>query len=275
MAEKKPHTHFDIYIPSYSLSFDVPAFDDLLRQHGVVLVHYRALLCPLGVFDRDDSRSHADHDNCSGGFLYKSAGEVTVFFSGNQTSSVLENVGIIDGSTVQVTVPRFYDGEDQREVSIQHHDRFFLKDVQAFSISGEYFEASQTGVDRTHYQILQVEELMDAHGKEYRQGEHFIISNGNIKWLDTRPGFDPELNRGTICSIRYRYRPFWYIKTLIHEVRVSRDINPETGEIGLVRMPMACIIQREWVFEGEKRSTMGKADARDNPGPRSGGFGPR
>ncbi len=275
MAEKKPHTHFDIFIPSYSLSFDVPAFDDLLRQHGVTLVHYKAILCPLGMVDRDDSRGHVDHDDCSNGYLYKPAGEVTVFFSGNSTNPMLEAFGVADGSTVQVTIPRFYDGDVEREVTLQHYDRFFLKDVQAFSISGEYIEAHQTGIDRTKYPILSVDDLTDSHGKEYSQDIDFVVAGGKIKWLDNRPGYNPEFNKGVICSVRYRYRPFWYIKTLLHEVRVSRDINPETGEIGLVRMPMACVIQREWVFEKERRSTLGKADDRDTPGPRSGGFGPR
>ncbi len=275
MAEKRAPTHYDIYIPSTSIAFDIPAFDDVLRQHGVTLVHYKAILCPLGLVDRDDSRSHAEHDDCSNGYLYKAAGEVTVFFSGNSASPMLETYGIADGSTTQITLPRFYDGDENKEISVQHFDRFFLKDVEGFSVSGEYFEANQTGIDRTHYLILKVDDLMDSHGKEYVEGRDFELVAGKIRWLKVRPGFDPETGRGTICSIRYRYRPFWYVKNLVHEVRVSREVDHETGEIRLVRMPMALVIQREWVFENESRSSKGKADPRDGSPPRSGGFGPR
>lgn len=275
MGANRQPSHYDIFIPAHGISFDVDAFDELMREHGVTLQHYKALPCPLGVFDRDDNRSHVDHDNCSNGFLYEYGGEVTAFFSGNSNSPALEVFGIADGSTVQVTLPRFYDN-DGEQISVQHYDRFFLKDVEVFSTNGEQVEYHQSGVDRLRYPIQKVESIVDARGRRYQQDRDFQVIQGNICWQgDNRPGFDPQQGRGVVYSVRYRYRPFYYVRSLIHEVRVSRDIDYETGNIKLQRMPYALVLQREYVYENERRSTKGVSDSRDMQAPRSGGFGPR
>jgi hypothetical protein len=270
---KKPAI-LDIFLPSEGVLFDIEAFDGLIQTHGVQFVHYRSMPCPVGVTDIYDIHSHTEHNGCSNGFIYEPAGTVTGFFSGNQTSPMLEDLGVMDSSTVQVTLHRFYEG-GQDEVLVQTYDRFFLKDFEGARTTSQRFEHHQTDSDRLQFPALKVHDLMDSSGNHYRQDVDFVIEEGCIKWVGSRrPGYDPKTEKGEVCAIRYSYRPFWYVKALLHEIRVAKDLDPITGETKLVRMPHAITLQREFVFENEQRDDR-KPDARDARGPRKGSFGPR
>lgn len=270
--DSKGVNHNNIFMAQEVVHFDTAAFDMLLRANGVVMEHYRAIKCPLGIDDRFDVRAHNEHDNCSNGFIYKSAGDVTVFFSGNSSNSRLEDFGIMDGSTTQVTIPRFYDGTEE-QVIVQHYDRFFLKEVAAASVNTQLVEAHVTGTDRLQYRATKVEAVIDANGTEYGPGD-YEVRDGRIVWSERRPPFDAKLGRGIVYSIRYHYIPFWYVKNIIHEVRVSRTFNMKTQRAEVVRLPFAIQLQREYAFENEER-TKNQSDARDVKSPRSGSFGPR
>jgi hypothetical protein len=273
MSKRSPPV-LDIFMPSEGVLFDVSAFDGLIQTHAVQFTHYRSMPCPIGVTDLHDIHSHAKHDNCSNGFIYEPAGTVLGFFSGNQTSSTLEELGVMDSSTVQVTLSRFYD-ETEEEVLVQTYDRFFLKDFEGARTTSQRFEHNQGDSDRLQFPPLRVHDLMDASGNHYKQDVDFVIDGGGIRWVGQRqPGYDPKLEKGEICAVRYSYRPFWYVQRLLHEIRVTKDIDPITGDTKLVRMPHAVLLQREYIFENENRDET-KPDARDARGPRKGGFGPR
>ena len=49
-------------------------------------------------------------------------------------------------------------------------------------------------------------------------------------------------------GIRYRYTPFFYVKDLLHEVRITQETNPETYERKFERCPYSVLIQREYMF---------------------------
>lgn len=271
--DSRPRSN-DIIMANEVVRFDPAAFDMVLRSHGVVMEHFRAIRCPLGVVDKFDARSHGDHSNCSNGFIYKHAGDVTVFFSGNGSTAALEDMGIVDGSTTQVTLPRYYDG-GSKEIAVQHYDRFFLKDVATFSVNTQLIEAHITGTDRLQYHAVEVEHVIDADGTEYSEGD-YQIQGGRLVWTGSkRPQYDPKTSRGTVYSIRYRYVPFWYVKNIIHEVRVARIYDHQKDQEVLVRMPHAIQLQREFMFENEERARNGKIDERDVKAPRSGSFGAR
>lgn len=254
---------------------DPEAFDMLLASNGVVMQHFRAIKCPLGVEDRFDVRSHDNHSNCSNGFIYKLANEVTVAFSGNSSHSILEDMGVLDGSSAVVSIPRTYDNSEE-EVYVQHYDRFFFKDVQTTTVTTQTVEAHITGTDRLQYPVTKVELVIDMNGIEYGPDD-YEIKNGCLVWTNPqrRPQFDPKLQRGQTYSIRYRYQSFYYVKNIIHEVRVQRTYDHAKQEDVVVRLPYQVLLQREYVFENESRSKDGTSDARDIKSARSGAFGPR
>ncbi len=265
----------NILIPDIGISMSDNGFDSLIATNGITFVHYKSLLCPIGAKERFDIRADHLSCRCEGGFLYEYAGEFTGFMSGNATQTAFENAGLVDGSTVQLTLPRTYDGVD-KPIAIQEYDRLFLKDPIGFASHQQRFESHQSGTERLEFPAEYVEYLMDARGESYRQDIDFVLVDGFVKWTTSRrPGYDPILAKGVVCSIRYHYRPHWYVARLLHEIRVIKSVDMITGEVSTSRMPFAVLLQRELVFRNRAKTSGTDNGDHGGPAPQSGGFGPR
>ncbi len=271
MAKGSSH---QIDLPFDPVRFDTVAFSTFLRDNGTTLQHYKALRCPIGRTDLNDSRnSHAEHDGCSNGHIYEFAGDVTAWFSNNSAISSLTDVGILDGSVVSVTFPTTYDNSD-KQVSVMAYDRFFVKELPVTVPHTQEFEAHVVGRDKMTFPIDCVESVMDANGKKYSLGDYGIV-NGQLVWTGTnRPAFNADTNKGTIVSIRYQYRPYFYCDRLMHEIRLAKQTDFLSGEVKTVRAPYAALLKREFYYYKTEPD-----DTKDEPramfGPRSGTFGPR
>jgi len=269
--------------PGDAVLFDPEAFDNLLRTHGVQLQHYRALPCPVGMIDPDDQRHPSeDHEGCSNGHIHVLSGDITCSFLGNSKDSILGDLGRMDGSTVQVTFPRYYDQANSNDALIPFRpcplDRIYLKDETITVPHPQYFAANVVGVDRLNFPVVEVTDLVDNQGKRYAQGVDFTLWQGQIKWLtQNRPGLDPKTQKGRVCGIRYHYHPFWYVQRMIHEIRVSQVEDEFTGERKLIRFPQQAVLQREYVFLAEQKDQLAKNpnSLRQQHSPGSGQFGPR
>lgn len=235
-------------------------------------VHYIAVICPLGIIRRGDPRSaHADHENCQNGYIYKRAGVFTVLFHTNSGTKVLQTMGEIDSSTVYMTFPRFYDDQPEREVYVSAADRIELLDQDMLVVEEQLIESHRAGIDRAHYPIVDVQLLIDSHGIEFKKGDFIITGNGRLQWVGKRPEFDPRENIGGVYSIRYLYRPFWLIKTIVKDIRISRKPGSDGRE--LQKMPISVISQREYCFKNEYDAK--PEGDRKAPIPPDGGFGTR
>jgi hypothetical protein len=240
-------------------SFDVKGFDDALRSQGVPLIHYRAMVCPLGVHDKDDTlrKVHIDHAGCSGGYLYKKIGCITGLFSSQNTDPTFEDPGMFDGSTASVSFPRRYEDTDQT-VYVVKFDRFYLADDTILWPQWELVEHNAVAMhDRLHFPARKVEHLIDNQGNEYKECVDFDVdTEGQIKWrLDGKsPGFDLDTSekRGRVYTAWYLYQPFWIAKRLVHDLRVVQAEDEETGIRKTVRMPFQATLVRENVFENEQ-----------------------
>lgn len=284
---RKPVEHFVTDLPAVAISFDVEAFDSAIRSQGVKLVHFKALRCPVGMTDLDDNRRpHEDHAGCSNGFLYRKAGSITGLLIGNGNDPQLRDIGFVDGASFTSTFPRAYDDAciPEKPFYMAPYDRFYL-DEEAITVpTWQLVRANEAGMDRTNFPIVEVEELIDSRGDSYEECVDFEIQDGQVVWKvdGHRPSPDLETGRGAIFSIRYRYRPFWYVARLLHEVRVSQVDNPMTNERKLVRMQQQCLLNREFLFLNEAHDDLAK-DPRENTqgasrqqqAPEDGGFGPR
>lgn len=272
-----PANSFPMLFPSEAVSFDPDAFDELIRTQGVEMIHFRAMKCPVGMVDPDDvmRRPHEHHENCSNSFVYTKAGTVTVGFLGNSSQAQFIDAGLLNGSTVQIVLPRFYDDAADRGVKLAKFDRVYLTDESITVEDWGTFAASATGVDKLQFPVLHVHDLMDSHGNQYHEDIDFKIAKGKIVWGSRRPGIDPKTGKGVVCSARYEYRPFWYVKTLVHEVRVAQIEDPY-GNRAVQRMPQAAMLQREYFFEKEQNDPQApNPDQRQQKAPPDGVFGPR
>lgn len=270
---------YEIVLPKSAVSFDAQAFDEAIRDHGVPFIHFRSMRCPVGLTDRyDASRPHDDHAGCSNGFVYTEAGTVTCLFLGNSKSTDPSEVGFLGQAQVQVSFPRTYDNPPEEAVSVAPFDRLYLADPNILVPNWQTFDANIIGMDRMAFPVAKVYDLIDSSYRRYVQGQDFEIVDGQIKWIDGRtPGIDIVTGKGKVCSIRYGYRPYFYIKHLLHEVRVAQARDEISGQRVLLRMPQAAVIQREYVFENEDRDSqaLDAASLRQIKEPGSGSFGPR
>lgn len=265
-----------IDIPFESIEFDIPALDKLIKSNGVQLVHMKAIKCPIGMVDPYDVRSpDHSHDNCSNGFIYKQAGLVTASFTNNAATVQLSDVGLLDGSTVQATFPRFYDDNPEKQVYVQIFDRFYIKDLAVLVPNTQHVAAHITKTDKLTYHAEQVEYIIDANGKEYVDTD-YLVQNGKLTWTGNNwPGFDPSTGKGVTYSIRYLYTPYFYASRLIHEVRIAQKTDFKTNKKSPVRVPYAALLSREFYQYKTEKHDDGSGSDSSMAGPDSSIFGPK
>lgn len=282
----KEHVYSDL--PSVDVAFDIEAFNEAIRSQGVRLVHYRAQRCPVGMTNLDDNRRpHPHHEGCFNGFIYTKTGCITGLITGNNKKKSLEDVGFVDFSTVQCTFPQTYDDSEDKIV-VAPFDRFFLDEQSTKVVQWELFQHHETGIDRLKYPVDCVEgEIIDARGERFVNKEDFVVTpDGLIKWTGRRPAQELDVgpglgngfgtDRGAVCSIRYEYRPYWYVGTIPHELRV---VQVQDGwERRAVRGPQMCILHREFVGQrveqdSDKNLASSSEELRKVMAPMYGGMG--
>ena len=261
-----------------AVSLDLEALDNLVLSQGVPLVHWRAMRCPIGMADQSDNRRvHADHSNCSNGYIYTRAGVAIGFFLSNAKSNKETAVGPLDAAGVRTTLTRFYQDEANagQPIYIAPFDRLYLEDSSIVVPTWETFEMDLTGKTKLHYPAVKVQDLVDSQGRFYQEGVHFTIEKGCLIWGEDRPGMDPILNKGFICSVRYLYQPYWYAADLGHEIRVTQTEDELTGDRTVKRINQEIRLQREYFFENQEFSQEQPDNPRSIPVPKDGSFGPR
>jgi hypothetical protein len=178
-------------------------------------------------------------------------------FTSNSTSQRATEPGIVGASSGYVTFARFYDKSESQRVRVCQYDRLYLLDESVLVDTWELFQHSASGVDRLDFPAVQVLELVASSGEEYRAGD-FSLDKGRLVWGGRAPTVNPE-GRGEICSVRYRYRPYWYVKEVPHELRLQVGTNVEGRALNAVNQ--AAYLMREFYFKTEDRDR----EARPSP----------
>jgi hypothetical protein len=264
----------DLTSPMTTVSWDADNFDLFVRSQGVKFVHWRAMPCPVGKSDRwDVRRTEHDHSGCSNGHIYTRAGEITCLFMGNGNKRDQHETGLKDGGTANATAPTTYDNCPDASFDPMPFDRLYLTEEAITVPAAQQVEAHATNHDRLDYPVVSVVDIVDSKGVRHGSDEYDIV-NGQIVWKQSL-GFDPILNRGTVYSIRYMYRPYWYIRDLTHQIRVAQ-VQTVDGRV-VRRFPQQFVIQREHIFEKEEKDSQAPDpnSPRQVMGPRNSGFGPR
>lgn len=273
MAGRQAEGNVDLKTSLVTVSFDPEAFDVAIRSQGVKLIHWRAMKCPVGLTDKwDVRRTEPDHSGCSNGHIYTKAGEVTCLFVGNNNKQDQYDTGLMDGSTVQVTAPYTYDGCDA-PVDVLPFDRFYLDEENITVTHSQLVEASIHGRDRLDFPVVNIIDVIDSDGKRHDPGE-CSVDAGQVVWAKPLP-YNIEAEKGMIYAVRFTYRPFWYVKNLMHQVRVA-GVETIDGR-GVRRFPQQWQMQREYIFEKVDRNpdAPDSGDQRTVKAPRQMPFGPR
>lgn len=274
MSGRRAEGNVDLTTVLTTVSWDEDAFDVLIRSQGAKLVHWRAMPCPVGLSDRYDvRRTTHDHSGCSNGHIYTRAGEVTCLFTNNGNKMDQHDTGLMSGGTATVTAPFNYDDSDVKVVDVIPFDRFYLVEDSILVPHTQRVEHHVTMHDRLDFPVVEVVDIIDSQNIRHGSDEYDIV-NGQIVWKKSL-GYDLVADRGTIYSIRFMYRPYWYVKNLQHQVRVAQIETPD-GRVAK-RWPQQWTMVREYIFEKEENDALAvdPNSARQVKGPRDSSFGPR
>lgn len=269
MATRNNYIENPLNFSQEQIYFDANAFDNIVEAHGIIFKHWKAVPCTGGDNDRGSMRStHLNH-TCSNGFYFKGGKCFLGVFDNNTTKKHYNAEGIIDSSITTLHVPRFYQGGDC-QIFFGVNDRLDLLDESIVVPKWEKIECSPTGIDRPMFPIVNIEYVIDMNGKEYFQGNDFIIVDGNIHWVgQNRPQFNQSFGGGGIYAIRYLYRPSWYIGVVLHEIRLCNTVDPNTNEKKQIRYPQLLLLQREIYYLNELNRAEGDSP-REGLAPSSG-----
>lgn len=252
-----------IQFPSpLSVAFDLQAFLDNIKAHGLKFVHWRGMRSPLGMVDVDDTRRpDAESPMAYNGMFYTRGGIVTALCLGNTKEVKASDGGIVDASTAQFTPLTHYE-DTKQQVFLAQFDRLQLEEESVLVSRQELLQASITGKDRPKFPAVKIIDCVDAHGNLYRQGSDFeLTADGTIIWGARQPGQNVASGKGVVYAIRYVYRPYWYVSRILHEMRIIQQDNPYTGKRVTKQAPQSAIIQREFVFETEAADSNSRRSA--------------
>jgi hypothetical protein len=259
-----------------AVAFDPDKIDLTIQSHGIRFVHYQAMFNPAGLIDPNDSRRpdvEVDSEAING-MTYIKAGYFRALLNGNSKEVKAMEGGILNTARAQITTQRFYECErnsDPERVYLAPYDRLFLDNENILVVRHELATAHETGLDRLRFPVVQVKALVDSNNVQYGPSD-YQVEEGCLRWIGKRPGINPNTGKGLVYSIRYLYRPFFYIDHLIHELRLGlhEDLTGKTT----IPLQQCAIVNREYVYHSRQKDSE-KPDQESINAPADGGFSPK
>lgn len=259
------------YNQYWTVKDDLEMTNHLIANNGVLFKHYMAIPYVIGSHEVDGARDWDEQevpvetsDIVDNGFLYKYAGDVYVVFTNNSQQMKQIALGYYNDSQAMVTFNKFYRGSE-KIVTISQYDKLIpCEPPSEFRhINFQKLYHSPTGLDKLQYLAENIIYLGDSTGRQYTEGIDFVLQKGCVKWLSSgsRPGLDPKSSRGRIISIRYTYVPSFYVRQIMHSIRVHPTIDLITGEVRTQSGPISGMIQVDFVFRDSVHTDANEVDA--------------
>lgn len=276
MADKKPEgiqiETIPFFAPYQQESFDLNRLDAFSKGLGTTWYHWKSTISPIGLNSRGDYRRNETDVITSNGYVYHLAGKFTAVMTGNQKDQRRPAEGaVIDASQGNLVMPRFYDpytppaiGDcdcvatpEGKRIYLAVGDRLYCDPTaNDLVVNKEMLQFSYDSLGIPMFPIRAMDgPIIDSRGIQYKQDIDFTIDNwGNIAWTEGRPnpGIDPDTGSGRTYSIRYLYRAFYYITSLIREVRITNVT--QGGVRRAERMPYYVQLTREYVYHNINNS---------------------
>ena len=276
MADKKPEglqaETIPFGTPFIQESFDLDRLEAFSTGLGTTFYHWKATPSPIGLNDRGDYRRNDTDVMTSNGYIYHLAGRFTAVLTGNQKDQRRPAEGaVIDASQGNLVMPRFYDhyhspavGDcscareaKEKRIYLTPGDRLYCDPTaNDLVVNKELMTFSYDSLGIPMFPIRVMDgPVIDSRGIEYKENIDFNIDNfGNIAWIEGRPnpGIDPNTGAGRTYSIRYLYRAFYYVTSLLREVRITNVT--EGGVRKPERMPYLVQVTREYIYHNINNS---------------------
>ena len=252
-----------------NIGFNLESQETFVNEHGIILEHWAAIPSTIGQIDRGDLRRPDSLDTIAeNGFIYKKVGEFVGTILGNSKKNKHEIGGIMDNSVARLVMPKFYSEScgKHKEIALLPGDRLYAKQIELKVPNYQKVEFKPKATDTLQFPAKCVNFLTDSNKIEYTEGVEFMLTDeGDIKWIDgkSNPGIDPNTGKGRLYGVRYMYVAFWYVESLVNEIRVTNTGDAKTP----ARLPYHAIIQREYVYHQKARGD--KTEVKNNETPRT------
>jgi hypothetical protein len=261
--------------PFWSVKSDGSVESSFINNTGIRFFHYVAVQDPLykvrsgdlrHSFDQEENAQFADDDRFQreNGFIYFKAGIVFGIFSNGTKDLKYLKAGLYTDAGATMSINRYYLDTNQH-IQISENDKLIPCELpkEFYTTITHSVDHNPTGIDRLQFKSYLVTHFIDADGKIYIQDVDFNVVNGYIKWINgrPRPGLDPISSRGMVCGVRYTYKPFYYIKLVLHDIRIKPVINTNTNEITTKAGPILVQVQADWVYLNNRTSSENAVDA--------------
>lgn len=283
MSDKKPEglqiPAIIPFAPYVQESFDLNRLDAFVKSLGSTFYHWKSTPSPIGLNDRGDYRRNNNVDVItSNGYLYSFGGKFTATMTGNQKDQRRPTEGaLIDASSSYLVLPRFYDekpsaptnGDDnkdccndlgsavqKRRIRLAVGDRLYSDPtIDDLVVNKELMNFSYNSPNVPMFPIVEMDApITDSRGVSYTQGiDYNIDCDGNISWIvgGSNPGIDPDTGAGRSYTIRYLYRAFYYVTSILREVRITEITEGSVRRPE--RMPMYVQLTREYIYHNINR----------------------
>jgi hypothetical protein len=267
---------------------DAAANNHLIAKTGILFVHHMAIPDPLFQkeigslrlsfdqeenfqFSRDNTNFYRENN-----FIYVPRGKVYGTFTGNSKTLLEIASGLESYSGATLSVNRYY--EDTTDYArISEFDKLIPCGLgkEFLSTNWQKFVPSRTRTDRMQFPVCEVQFMIDANGIQYAQGVDFDLNNGVIQWKEgAGPGTDPVSGNGVICSIRYLYKPYFYCKNVMHDIRMFPSLNNNVPASVISSAPQLIQIQSDFIFL-DRRNAEASDPAQQQDAADGGNVGPR
>lgn len=259
--------------PFASVKEDFGANNIFISQNGILMMHYMAVPDVINQKVAGDLRANFGQENNSqfenrddlhreNGFIYIKQKPIHVVFTSNSKNLQYTPAGLYNDSGAYATINRHYSTTNET-ANISEYDKLIPCEpsCETFSVNWQKFQHNPTGVDRLQYPATQVLYMIDSDGVTYTQDIDFNLQAGVIRWIGgNRPGMDSTTNQGKMVAIRYTYKPYFYIKTVMHDFRSVPTLD-EYGNSRTRRGPMQALLQADWVWLDSRRNNENDNDA--------------
>jgi hypothetical protein len=253
--------------PFQSVTMNPDAINNFIDGMGIRFMHFQAIPDPLFKRAEDEPRRSFNQEDSylfektnvytrENGFLYFPKAIVVGIFMGNSKNLQSSSAGLHNFSTASISFNRYYEGTTE-VVEMSEYDKLIPCEngMEFFTTSWQSLDHNVSGIDRLQYPALAVRIFIDSSGKTYKQDIDFTLIDGQIKWTGSnRPGYDKNTGKGKVCSIRYTYKPYYFVRELSHDIRIRPSIDPDTGAVSAKASGMLATIQREYVFVNSRNA---------------------
>lgn len=224
------------------------AFDQLLNQRGIRMLHSKAMPCP----NLQSVDTNAHDPNCefcdNNGFIHYDEKEIWGTFAGNSIQKVFEAHGVWEIGSAVVTMPTEY--QDGVEADFQTYDRLFIPDFTVRLWEEKAYEPRPGNIQELRYPIQKVDRavsIVDGQLKIYELGVQFNLdSEGRIVWVNGQePKYDADTQLGEVISWSFYAQPVYYVVQTLRELRITQELT-NAGKVAK-RLPQQILVKRDFL----------------------------